>query len=41
MFLITQLIFWAFFTEKFKNINKQNLDREPVIDKFLNQEKLE
>ena len=36
LFLITQLVFWAFFSEKFKNLKKQKSDGELDIDKFLN-----
>ena len=32
LFLITQLVFWAFFTEKFKNLNKQKREGEIDID---------
>jgi len=38
LFLITQLIFWAFFTEKFKNLNKEKPDGDLDMDNFLKQE---
>ena len=41
LFLITQLVFWAFFTEKFKDLNKQRQEGESIFDKFLNQERPE
>lgn len=41
LFLISQLVFWAFFTEKFKNLNKQKQEGEIDIDELLNQQKPE
>ena len=41
LFLITQLVFWAFFTEKFKNLHKQRSDGQLDIEKVLNKKKPE
>ena len=40
LFLITQLFFWAFFTEKYKSLNKQTLEENISTDNILNHEKL-
>ena len=41
LFLFTQLVFWAFFIEKFKNLNKQKPEGKLVTDQFLNGERPE
>lgn len=40
LFLITQLFFWAFFTEKYESLNKRTPEENTGTGNILNQEKL-